>query len=210
MRLQLLVTALLIVLAGHAAASAGETTKTFPDYQCQYTLPGKDWTWANPKSDSVAVCVAHNGAGLKFMLAVAPVPAGTVVDAEFTDGFDGGMSSAGPIKKRGGRLTTFKGLSCYECEWLVRGTSSAAFRVVIANGFAYQVQLLGGADPVEKRADFEDIMNGFGFTSPPVAPVAPEPLDPVEKLSRRIGQVGVYCLFGALVLGLVVRGARKK
>jgi hypothetical protein len=53
-------------------------------------------------------------------------------------------------------------------------------------------------------------MNGFEFTSPPVPPVAPEPLDPGQKLARRMGQVAVYCLLGALVLGLVVRGARKK
>src|SRR6478672_489219 len=122
MQFRRLAIAFLITLSGHAVVCAGETTKTFPNYQCRYTLPGTDWTWANPKSDSVAVCVAHNGAGLKFMLAVAPVPAGTVMDAEFTDGFDGGMSSAGPIKKRGGRVTTFKSLPCYESEWLVRGT----------------------------------------------------------------------------------------
>jgi hypothetical protein len=202
---------ILTIMAGPAVApAAGEIVKTFPAHQCRYTLPGKDWTWDDPKSLPSAICAARNRAGLDLLLSAVPVPAGTVIDAKFAGGFDEELTSGGPLKKRGGRLTTFRGLPCYESEWLVRGTNTAAIRIIIANGRAYHVQLLGKADPVEKRADFEAIMNGFEFTSPPVPPVAPEPLDPGQKLARRMGQVAVYCLFGALVLGLVVRGARKK
>jgi hypothetical protein len=210
MRFRRLVFMLLMALAAHVAASAPEAVKTFPNYQCRYSLPGKDWTWVDSKSVPDAICVAQNRTGLDVILSVVPVPAGTVIDAKFAGGFDEAMASGGPVKKRGGRLTTFRGLPCYESEWLIRGTNTAAIRVVIANGRAYQVQLLGTADPVEKRVDFEATMNGFEFTSPPVPPVASEPLDPGQKLARRMGQVAVYCLLGALVLGLVVRGARKK
>lgn len=210
MRFQQLVVALLTVLAGSAAASAAETVRTFSAYHCKYTLPGKGWMWADSKSLPNATCVARSIDGLVFVLTVLPVPSNVVMNAKFTDGFDEDLPAARNMKKRGGRMTAFKGLPCYESDWLVESKFTAVIRVVIANGFWYQVQLSGNADPVEKRPDFEAIMDGFEFTSPPVPPTAQDPLEPGKKLARRMGEVAVYCLFGALVLGLVVRGARKK
>jgi hypothetical protein len=206
------VVVLLTVLAGRGELSANEVVKKFPDYQCQYTLPGKDWTWANPKSDSPYICVAHNGAGLKLMLAVQPVDAGTVIDAKFAEEFDEGTSSAGSLKKRGGRMTVFKGLACYESEWLVNGRSTAAIRVVIANGSEYQLQLLGKADPVEKRPDFEAIMNGFEFTAPAVPPspknttdVANDEKNPAYRTGQALGYVVI-----ALVLVRLAAWVRRR
>jgi hypothetical protein len=199
-----------IVLAGHGYCSARETVRTYSVYQCRYSLPDKDWMWADSKSLPNATCVARNTDGLVFVLSVVPVPSGTVMDAKFADGFDESTSAASPMKKRGGRMTTFKGLPCYESDWLVESKYTAVVRVVIANGFAYQLQLLGNADPVQTRPDFEAVMNGFEFTSPPVPPVAPDPLEPGKKLARRMGEVAVYCLFGALALGFLTRGLRKK
>jgi hypothetical protein len=133
------------------------------------------------------------------------VPAGTVVDERFATGFD---HKAHPsVEKRGERIATFQGLSCYEWEWLFDGSKTAAFRVVVANGFAYQLQLMGGTDPVEKRPDFEAIMNGFDFTSPPVAP---DPLEPGKRVARLIGRVFVYVMAGFAVWGFVTVIRRRK
>jgi len=213
MQFRRLAVALLIILGGHAAASAGETTKTFPAHQCRYTLPGKDWSWGDPKSDSAYICVAHNGAGLKLMLAVAPIAAGTVIDAKFAEEFDEGTSSAKPLKKRGGRMTLFKGLACYESEWLVRDTSSLAIRIVIANGSEYQLQLLGKADAVEKRPDFEAIMNGFEFTAPPVAPspsATTEAANDEKNPAYKAGQALGYCAIALVLVRLAGWGRRRK
>jgi hypothetical protein len=202
------VPALLVALAGPAAAGPQEDVLTFPVSQCRYTLPGKDWTWIDHTSFPKAICAARNGDDLVFVLSVIPWPAGPVIDEKFAAEYD---RTADPsVTKRDGRIATLKGLPCYESEWLASGKRTGVIRVVIANGYFYKLQLLGNADPVEKRPDFEAIMNGFEFTSPPVPPVPAEPLDPGKKLARRMGQVAVYCLLGALVLGLVVRGARKK
>jgi hypothetical protein len=212
MRSRIMIPALLVVLAGERTASAGENVRSIPTYQCRYTLPGKDWSWSEPTSGVQAVCMARNGDGLVFMLTVLPVPAHTIIDADFATEFDQNAYPVAATKKRGGRITNFKGLPCYESEGLLNGKFTAVYRVLVANGFAYQLQLLGNADPVEKRPDFEAIMNGFEFTSPPV-PHSAATTDPHErgkKIARRMGEVAAYCLAGAVVLGLLIRGARKK
>jgi hypothetical protein len=203
----------LVLLASHRTASAGDAVRTFPAYQCRYTLPGKDWSWADPATLPKAICVAHNQDGLLFVVGVMPVPAGTVIDAKIADGFGGRVHRGVTVKKRGGRLTTFKGLPCYEAEMLLDGTRTAAFRLVIANGLAYHIQLMGGADPVEKRPDFDAIMNGFEFTSPPIAPVAPatgDAADDEKNPAYLAGQALGYCAIGMFLFGLATWGRRRK
>jgi hypothetical protein len=199
---------LLALLASGPAVSAADPVKTFPVSACRYTLPGKDWSWVTPVPPSIqAVCMARNEDGLILMLTILHVPPGMEIDEKFPTGFDASHAAEKGVQKRGGRLTTFKGLPCYEGEFLVHGEMTSVMRVVIANGFAYQLQLLGNADPVEKRPDFEAIMNGFEFTSPPVPP------DPHARAKARghlLGNVVVQFLFTAIAVGLLFRWYRNK
>jgi hypothetical protein len=219
MRFQRLVVVFVTILAAPGATLAREAVKTFPAYQCRYTLPGGRWYWVDPGPVPHAVCVARNGDGLEFMLLVTPVPAGTVIDARFSATFDRAAYPAGGAKSRGGRMTTFKGLPCYESDGLLDSKTTAVTRVVIANGFGYRLQLLGGADPVEKRPDFEAVMNGFEFTAPPVPPVPAVPptaaraTDPDERgksLSELSGELLAYCAIGVFLVGLATWGRRRK
>jgi hypothetical protein len=184
MRLQRLAALLLSILAGHGTVSAGESSKTFPDYRCKYTLPGKDWTWVDLESGSVLTCKARNRDGLLLSLAVKHAIAGEVIDARYAERYDEELAADGRRKKRAGRVTTFRGLPCYESEWLVNGGNSAAHRVVIADGWRYHLMLVGKGDPVERRRDFEAIMNGFEFTSPPVPPAPKKTTDPHDNKNR--------------------------
>jgi hypothetical protein len=213
MQSRILILAVLVLLASHRTASAAEAVRTFPAYQCQYTLPGKEWSWGDPTTLPKVICVAHNQDGLLFVVGVMPVPAGTVIDAKIADGFGGRVHRGVTVKKRGGRLTTYKGLPCYEAEMLLNGTRTAAFRLVIANGFAYHIQLMGGADPVEKRPDFDAIMNGFEFTSPPVAPAPDSAANPPEDNKNPAyvaGQVLACCAIGVFLLRLATWGKPRK
>jgi hypothetical protein len=213
---------LLAFLVSGSAAFAADAVRTFPAYQCRYTLPGKDWSWGDPAAAPRAICVARNEDGLVFLVGVMPVPAGTALSAKFADGFGSRVHRGVTVTKRGGRLTTFRGLPCYEGEMLLNGTRTVAFRLVIANGFAYHIQLMGGADPVEKRPDFDAIMNGFEFTSPPVAPAPKSAADTPAPNSTAdppgddknpaylAGQVLGYCAIGVFIVGLTRWGQRRK
>jgi len=210
MQFRRLAVALLVTLSGHAAMWAGETTRTFPEYQCRYTLPGTDWTWSDGAKIPMALCVADSEDGLALLVGITPASPGTVIDAKFASEFDPSKSRGGSIVKRASRLTTFKGMPCCQAEVLVNGTRSAAIRLVIANGFAYQVQVIGDVEPVEKRPDFEAIMNGFEFTSPPVPPDPNATTGDGKNPSYKAGQALGYCLIVLVLVRLVNWGRRRK
>ncbi len=193
----------LIVLANQGIARSEENSKMFDAYHCRYTLPGKGWTWHDSSEAPQAICVARNDEGLVLILSVSPDPSGEVIDDAFVKGYDSTCYASNSTRKRGGRITTFKNLTCYESEGIINDSFTSLTRVVLANGFCYQLQLFGDAAPVEKRPDFETIMNGLEFTSPPVAKLAPSD-NRRDNISYRMGQVTGCCLVIALIL-LVAR-----
>lgn len=206
------VVAPLLCLAVADASRDQELTKEFPAFKCAFSLPGTDWTWQDAAVVPNAVCVARSTEGLVVMLTVLPVPASSRgVDGEFAANFERGLYASPTMRQRGGTRTKFAGLPCYESRALVNGQLTAVIRVVVANGFAYQVQLLGNTEPVEKRPDFEAIMNSFKFTSPPVVPspgayTAAKPVN----FAYTMGQIAAACLFAALVLAALGAMVGKK
>ena len=199
---------LTVLLAGHSTLSARETVKTFEEFQCCYTLPGDDWSWAVPRPGSDMICIARNRDGLALALTVLPVPAGVVIDGKFANNFDL-RAAANKMKKRDGRITTFRGLTCYQFEGTL-DAKNTMFRMVIANGYLYQLELAGDPNPIEKRPDFETIMNGFEFSSPPLPPSAAGSAGRFPPHLTNMGKIATYCLLGGLILGIVIQGARGK
>jgi hypothetical protein len=208
MFLRIVISAVVALLASHGAAPASDNVKTFEGYQCRYTLPGDDWLWLKLRPGMTAICAARNRDGLVLALTVLPAPAGHVVDAKFTTDMDE-WAAGRKLTKRDGRITTFRGLPCYQLEAMLNGRTTA-FRAVVANGFHYQLELAGDADPVESRPDFDTIMNGFEFTSPPVPPPPVGRAKTFPPLLTGLGRIAGYCLLGALFLGIVIQGARGK
>jgi hypothetical protein len=202
--LSLVTVAIALFVSGPVAAA--DLVKTFPDYRCRLSVPGPNWTWLPDNSLPNAMCVARSPDGTVLFLAVVPVPAGTVLDEKFVADFDPTQENP-MVTARGGRLGTFRGLTSYDWFGRVGPTDTAVIRMVIANGFAYQVHLLGKADPVERRPDFEAILNGFEFTDPPTPP---EPTDRGKALAYNIGKMIGYGLPVAIVVGLVIVGLRRK
>jgi hypothetical protein len=61
--------------------------------------------------------------------------------------------------------------------------------------------MVGTSDAVEARPDFEAILNGFEFTSPPTPPAAPTPAEAQAKdISFIAGTVAGQCLAIAFLL----------
>jgi hypothetical protein len=210
MRVRGAILPVLAVLASGPAVSAADAVKTFPVSKCRYTLPGKGWSWVEPVPDASYVCVACHEDGLGFGLLVASAPTGARIDAKAAAHFDKGAYATGGVRKRGGRITTFKGLPCYESEWVHDDQQTVAVRVIVANGYLYQLQLRGNADPVEKRPDFEAIMDGFEFTSPPVPPAAPESRSPWLPTAGGFVKHTAIAFTVMLILALLNRIDRKK
>jgi hypothetical protein len=210
MRTRTILWAVITLLTSHGAVLAQQNSKEFPQYKCRYTLPGPDWSWAEPTAEMQAIFMARNGDGLVLTMSVMTASPGEVIDARFVSEYDHGpIRPDVEFRKRGGKLMTFRGLSSYQHEGILNGRTTV-FRVVIANGFLYQLQLLGKADPVERRPDFERILNGFEFTSPPVPH---SPVDPHQKgkaVAFSLGKISTYGLLGALFLGIVIQCIRRK
>jgi len=207
---RIMITTVIAIFVGQDAAWARENVKSFQLYQCRYTLPGDDWSWAEPASGRDAVFMAQNRDGLVLTMSIHSAPAGWVIDARFATEYDQAAPTDVDFRKRGGRLLTFRGLPCYQHEGTLDGRTTV-FRVVIANGLLYQLVLLGNADPVEQRPDFESVMNGFEFTSPPVPPPGPDPHRKAKAIGRVTGTLCAYSipLTAMLLIYLGVRTRRK-
>jgi hypothetical protein len=101
------------------------------------------------------------------------------------------------LVKRGGRLSTFQGLPCYQVEGRFHDGRTCAGKVFAANGFCYVLLIMGSDKPVEQEANFEAIMNGFAFLETPPDPNA-------QRLAYRFAGHAIVGCFGALVLFLIV------
>lgn len=188
--------------------------RTFPAQQCQYTLPGDDWSWPEAKGPNMFLAV--NSQGLVVSLMSLPVSPGTELNQKYIEGWEKGLFKNPDNKKRGGRFTSFLGIPCYQCEQsrmlpeLGVANIPGVHRVFVAHGNLYDLILTGGKEPVEQHPDFEKIMGGFAFTTP-VGPVAPTPApEPEHSIADLIGKIAVWCLGLAGVLAFLRWSSRKK
>ena len=201
-------------LTGLAVASAAEPaakgqTRVFGEAHCQFTLPAPDWQWLDldVKTEGVFQAFARSGdGGLTLVIGAAPVGEGAELDGAFIQGFEAGALKTSGDTKRGGRRTTFKGQPCYQFETTSSRTQrTAAMRAFLAHGLGYHVGLVGGRDPVEERPDFEAVLDGFAFTTPPAPPPPPREHERAFEAGRWLGRMAMYCLAGAALVLLVVR-----
>jgi hypothetical protein len=138
-------------------------TRVFPAHKCRYTLPGKDWFWVEQTASPV-LFRAENFMGYAVALSAAPVPPHITLNQQFAEKLEKEFFGSSDMKKRGGRFVVFNGLSCYQSEAVAPDGRTAVCRIFLANGFGYNLEVVGTKDPVELSPNFEKIMNGFGFT----------------------------------------------
>jgi hypothetical protein len=179
----------------------GEPVRTFPDFGCRYTLPSDSWSWCDQPRPNM-LFMAQDSRGLVIFLSYLRLPRPTDLDQKFADGFEKTFYSAGHMTKRSGRFTTFRGVPCYQTEGTFVDGRTTATRVFLAHGVAYHLSLLGTDKPIEQDADFDPIMNGFSFTTPPAPETEALPSEHPEGVSERMGALAADCLLiaGALVL----------
>ena len=183
----------LLVLAPPAPALNVVGTRQFPAWNCRYTLPGNGWAWVDPpKAD--ALFLARDGRERSLILGVDRVNVANLTP-EVVDWHDQGMAQA-KFRKRGGRLIGFLGMPCYQYEGTTPDGRAVVTRVLVVNGLAYQLTLVGSEKPVEQDADFEACMSGFALLVPPAPP---KPVDSTAAIVVLVVIVGGASLFVFLI-----------
>ena len=142
---------LILSLVCNSALSAQEETRTSEEFHCQYTLPGKGWTWLDLPNMKGGIFAAENAEGIKVIVAATPCSYSSATEARFVAPYEKEVFSHPEMIKRDGTITTFKNLPSYECKAMMYGKITVVVKMFVANGFAYMVQVMGGADPVEDR-----------------------------------------------------------
>jgi hypothetical protein len=193
-----------------------ERTRTFPERMCRFTLPNSDWQWREVDDPQFLFQAVHPD-GISVNLLTMHLPQAQIGE-DFVRGFDGSYFKPGQLEKRGGKLGTFAGVACYEAKGR-QGNFTAVAQVFAAHGYIYNLNIVGGGQPVEDSPAFPELLRGFEFTVPP-APTLPvenamgRPIvDPEREKSRKLaeamGRVCGMCLMGALLLWVVSRLSRK-
>ncbi len=182
-------------------------SRDFPEHKCRYALPGKDWSWMEPTPPN-HLCLATNRKGFVLKVSFNEHPSAGHVGEKFAAELDKDQLQAGQATKRGGHFTAFRGLPCYQLEIREPGGQTSVSRAFIANGIAYNVSVVGKQEPIELDAHFEDIMDGFDFTEPPVEPV-PAKAGSDRAIYIIVGGL-VFCLFVAIALRLALRPPPQK
>jgi hypothetical protein len=199
----------LIIGASRTAVAQTETTREFAQYQCKLALPGAEFKWLDETRIPNVTAMLGDASGTVLLLLVNPVPPGVVVSKK---GFDDGFFKPGAVTKLEGKDITFRGVPCYQAHARIEANGAiATIRAFTANGFFYQLQLIGSNLPVSQREKLGTVFDAFQFVGDPVLPT-PQPASAIErslKFSGYMGRVVSLCLI-AIVILLVVRAVRRK
>jgi len=189
-----------VILAVAAAASAQGTgdasddydTRTFPDAECSYSLPAKDWQWIAPNSIPFKrltmmrpVGIARNRTGLEFYLLVGRVT--ERLDEWAYPDYEAGVMSSGTLKRLGSRHLDFKGVPSYQLDVESTGVRYAgSMRIMYANDKCYHLQVNRSSGDLPTAEEAEQVFQGFHFIGSPRPMLPPhEPLrDNPDKPER--------------------------
>jgi hypothetical protein len=180
-----------VVLAVAAAASAQGArvgsddydTRTFPDAECSYTLPARDWEWIDPRSfpynrpttmHPVALARNRNGHVLYLLIGHATER----LDSRAYLDYEAGVMSFGQVKRLGSRHLDFKGVPSYQLDIESTGVRYAgSMRIMYANDKCYHLQVNNSSGDLLTPEECEQVFQGFSFIGSPRPMLSPhEPL----------------------------------
>jgi hypothetical protein len=181
------------------SAEAGET-KTYPEAQCQYTLPTDDWEWLDaqlaPKADAKSIVLVKNQNGMGFNLRYQPL-AGEKPTANSFESFETGFIQAGKMKKLAGAKITFRGIPAYQIDAEMPGGNGISVRIMYANDNLYILQVINALGPLT-AADSDAIFQGFDFTN------LPQPMPMADSAFERGQAIGKGIVSLVIVGGVVL------
>src|SRR5207249_4005265 len=142
----------LLTLLVIAPMAAGQDTRTFPEAECSYTLPGNDWEWLDPGLIKAGVgrglVFAKSTKGLIFNLQFDPLKENEKVTSNAFESFEVGYLRSGQQKKRGSRRLTFRGVPSYQIDAELAGGQRNAARIMYANNKFYFLLVTNAFGPL--------------------------------------------------------------
>jgi hypothetical protein len=131
-------------------APVAAETRTFPDAECAYTLPNKDWEWLDPSLRQLdwgkTLVFARNQRGVLFTLRVRSLTPLDVLSSHSYEDFEKDMLSDGKLTRMAGKHVLFNGIPSYQFD--VHSTSGVQFRrirIMYANDRFYYLQVSSDA-----------------------------------------------------------------
>jgi hypothetical protein len=216
------------------ALAQPETAREFTDLDCKIVLPGSEFKWLDASKLPGAKAAFGDASGTMLILIVQRAPPGFVLSEK---GFDEGVVSSGKISILERRHITFRGVPCYEIHTLLNDKGSiGTIRAFCANGYVYQLAVVGRNLPIAERDRLESIFSAFQFAgratagpstsqssvapTAPSAPIAgapattpashaPSQADQSLQFSRTVGEIAGLCLI-AIVILLVLKRRKEK
>jgi hypothetical protein len=199
-----------LALAFAASAASAQNTRTFPEAQCSYTLPGNDWEWL----DSLNSQLVQKGTGHQSIV-FAGTKKGVVVNVRYDhmkpdekptprwhESFESGFLRKSKARKLAANQLTFKGIPSYQLDVVMPSGQASSCRVMYANNKFYELTIVSASGPWPAGVDLEAIFQGFNFTNQPV-PVAMAKETEVSELARAVGGVaGIFVVVAIVCLAL--------
>lgn len=208
-----LIITLLVVHSCTAMANDAERIKEFQDRRCRLALPSSEFKWLDNSQIPNTLAAFGDNSGIVFIVLTFKTPDGFVLTKGFTKGFDEGSCQSGMFSKISGEIIKFRNLPCYQVHLRsVKDGSVMTVRAFAANGYLYQLQLIGSILPIENRNKLENIFSAFEFVGMPNLPT-PKPPSAEQKaynFGMQMGRISVYCLIAAVILFVARRLVRKR
>jgi len=189
-------------------ATEPETERRFEQYKCKLVLPDSEYRWLDHTIISNSTAVIGDDSGTIFVLRISNAPGHRQINKGFIREFDEGFMEGADISKISGEITKFKSIPCYQMHARFDSdnliTTSRAF---FANGYLYQLQIVGSELPIDERDKLENIFSSFEFIG---TPILPEPKEDTKNGIENIVVGIIEFLIGIIGIVVVVRLITKK
>src|SRR5262245_61040626 len=160
---------LLLAVAGIAVPEPA-IGRSFPEANCGFSLPDKDWEWLDPKkapsSNSNTLAFARNRTGVTFWLKVYPIAAGTAVGPGSYENWERQNAGKKNWMTVSSKHFEFKGVPAYQIDFRTTDTkASGRFVIVYADNRRYVLGLQTSHGEVGPDAD--TVFDKFAFLNQP-------------------------------------------
>lgn len=168
----IILTAVLMLMGANLLAEDIQKAKEFTDLKCKLTLPSSDFKWLDHKQVPYARAFMGNDSGTMLLLLAFKDTEGKPVDKDFAKGFDIGLGKTGDVAKINGSIITFKKLPCYQVNIRIKqNNSTGTIRAFLANGYLYQLQIIGNKSLFKERKKQEKIFQHLSLSVRQLCPV---------------------------------------